>query len=167
MLSELERKEREGRKYPLQYHLGRAKDFFKSELEALFSYFKDKGFELHSVKNYVTIYKGDIYFGFIRPRKTLAHLTVSSDYPERLEIERLENLSRQNEDFEIGYSDEWVTRDGGKIIEWIRIDSIRDLETIRKYDDEVQKAIESLKNYYENEERIVKLRTRVEEASPT
>ncbi len=89
----------------------------------------------------------------------MAHLRIWADYYEREDIERLENLSSENEDFEVKYSDEWVTEDNSVIIDSIRISSIIDTKTIKKYDNEIQNAIDSYLHYWENYEEIIKSRT--------
>ena len=75
-------------------------------------------------------------------------------------MERLEALSKENKDFQINFSDEWITKGGGQIIDMITIENISDYKTIEKYDKEIQNAVESWMNFLENEERLLKSRTK-------
>jgi len=75
-------------------------------------------------------------------------------------LERLEALSKENKDFQINFSDEWITKGGGQIIDMITIENISDYKTIEKYDKEIQNAVESWMNFLENEERLLKSRTK-------
>ena len=147
--------------YQLLYHVDRAKTKkVKELLESIFKYFKEGGYRLHSTKYYISIFRDDLYIGYIKPRKTMAHVNLYVDYYKKEDIERLRKLSQKDKHFKIEYDSSWVTKDNGKIVSRVRFREL-DLKTFEKYDEEIKKGIQSSVYYDENYEKLDKSRKEI------
>jgi len=147
--------------YPLSYHLERTKSKKVRELfESIFEYFKRQGYRLHSTKYYITIFLDDLEIGFIKPRKTMAHIILYADYYKKEDIDRLLKLSKKDKHFKIEYDRNWVTQDNGKIVGSVKLREL-DLKMFQKYYDEIKKAIESYLYYSEHDEELEKERKEI------
>ena len=147
--------------YPLSYHLERTKNKKVTELfESIFEYFKKQGCRLHSTKFYITMFLDDLEIGFIKPRKTMAHIILYADYYKKEDIDRLRGLSKKDKHFKIEYDRNWVTKDNGKIIGAVKLREL-DLKVFPKYDDEIRKVIESFVYYSEHDEELEKERKEI------
>jgi len=161
VVSPEERRERTERTYPLSYHLEQAKTKKVRELyESIFEYFKKQGYRLHSTKYYISLFLDDLEIGYIRPRRTMAHINLTVDYYKEEDIDRLLQLSRKDKHFKIEYDTEWVTKDNRKIVSRIRLREL-DLKTFQKYDDEIRKAVGSFVDYEEHYEELEKERKQI------
>ena len=147
--------------YSLDYHLERAKDKkSKSLLESIFGYFSKDNYRLHSTKYYVKIFLDDLEVGWIRPRKTIAHITLYCDFYKLEDVSRLSKQSESDPHFEVTIDKEWITRDNAKIISIIRLREL-DLKTFKKYQKEIERAVESLVFYEEHYEGLEKERKEI------
>ena len=147
--------------YPLSYHLNRAKNKKVRKLfEPIFEYFSKQGYRLHSTKYYISIFLNDLAVRYIKPRKTMAHVNLYTDYYEKEDIDRLRELSRKDKHFKIEYDDVWVTKDNAKIVSRVRLREL-DLKTFQKYDEEIKKAIELYVFYDEHYEKLDKERKKI------
>ena len=148
--------------YPLSYHLERTKNKKVRELfESIFEYFLKQRYKLHSTKYYISILLDDVDIGYIRPRKTMAHLNLSVDYYKKEDLDRLRKLSKRDKHIKIEYDTSWVTKDNGRILSSVKFREL-DLKTFQKYDDEIKKAIESLLYYEKHYETLDKDRKEIE-----
>ena len=148
--------------YPLTYHLDRTKNKKVRELfESIFEYFSKQGYRLHSTKFYISIFLDDVDIGYIKPRKTMAHLNLSVDYYKKEDLDRLRKLSKRDKHIKIEYDTSWVTKDDGRILSVVKFREL-DLKTFPKYDGEIRKAIESLLNYEKHYEELDKDRKEIE-----
>lgn len=156
------KEERIGRTtYSLTYHLDRAKNKgVKKLFESIFDYFSKQGYRLHPTKYYISIFLDDLEVGYIRPRKTMAHIHLYADYYKKEDLKRLQELTKRDKHFKIEYDDEWVTKDNGKIVVGVRLREL-DLKTFQKYDGEIKKAIESYVYYDEHYEELDKERKKI------
>lgn len=147
--------------YPWSYHLDRAKNKKVRKLfESIFEYFSKQGYRLHSTKYYISIFLNDLAVGYVKPRKTMAHVNLYTDYYKKEDIDRLRELSRKDKHFKIEYDDVWVTKDNAKIVSRVRLREL-DLKTFQKYDDEIKKAIELYVFYDEHYEELDKERKKI------
>ena len=147
--------------YPLSYHLGQTKNKKVRELfESIFEYFKKQNHRLHSTKYYITMFLGDLEFGFIKPRKTMVHIILYADYYKKEDVDRLRGLSKKDKHFRIEYDRNWVTKDNGRIVSVVKLREL-DLKKFQKYDDEIKRAIESYVYYSEHDEELEKKRKQI------
>lgn len=149
--------------YPLPYHLDRAKNKkVRNLFESIFEYFSKQGYRLHSTKYYITIFLDDLEVGYIRPRKTMAHINLYTDYYRKEDVQRLRKLLKKNKHFKIEYDGKWVTKGNGKIVSRLRLREL-DLKTFQKYDEEIKRAIKSYVYYDEHYEELEKERKQIRE----
>jgi hypothetical protein len=152
VVSDEERRQRTT--YNLDYHLERAKNKdSRMLLEAIAEYFRNKGFRLHPTKYYISMFLGDTEIGHIKPRKTLAHITLNCDIYEPKEVSRLVELSKKDTHFEVKIDEEWRTKDDGDIISVVRLKGL-DLATFKKYETEIDKLKDSFVSYLEHHEEL-------------
>lgn len=149
--------------YKLDYHLERAKnEDSRKLLEAMATYFKGKSLRLHPTKYYISMFYGDTEIGHIRPRKTMAHITLFCDVHEPKEVSRLLELSKEDYHFQVEINKEWKTQGDGDIISVVRLKELDDLATFKKYEAEIDKLITSFVSYSEHHEEIEKEWKRIE-----
>ena len=149
--------------YTLNYPLERAKDKkSRSLLESIFEYFSKDNYRLQPTKYYVRIFLNDLEVGWIRPRKTMAHITLYCDFYKQEDVSRLSALSESDPNFEVIFDKEWITKDNAKIISAIRLRELT-LKTFKKYQKEIETIVESLVFYEEHYEELDKKRKEITE----
>jgi len=142
---------------PLKYHLDRISlKNVKTLYLAIFEYFQKQNYRLHSTKHYITIYLKELEVAWIRPRKTMAHITIYADYYKPEDIQRLAKLSEVDANFNVNYDEKWVTKRGEKIVSSIEVRGLQNLKMFKKYEEEIKKAIESNIDYEESYEKLDK-----------
>jgi len=147
--------------YNLNYHLERADSKTKNLLNFLFDYFSKEDFRLHPTKFYISILKADsLYVGYIKPRKTMAHLTLYCDFFKPEDISRIEKMGKNDPNFKIGYNTDWITKENGKITYFIRLEKLTP-SMFKKYREEIERAIESNIYYENNYESLDKNRKKI------
>ncbi len=129
--------------YPLQYHLDKiSRKNVKTLYSEIFEYFQNEKYRLHSTKYYITIFLNELEVGYIRPRKTMAHIFMYADYYKPEDMQRLVQLSKVDANFRFSYDDTTVTRESGKIISSVEFIRLENQKMFKKYDQEIKNTIE-------------------------